>query len=111
MEIELDPARSLAPPRLQTRARSRFSDPPPPPAHPASPRPLPDQPDLQLMSDVREEIYWGRMKPYCVDPLTQTPRFVIAPSLPKALLLNLLIIGVLCLAVPIATNHRMFGHL
>jgi hypothetical protein len=51
------------------------------------------------------------MKPYCIDPLTRTPRFVIAPSFPKALLLNLLIIGVLCLAVPIATNHRMFGHL
>jgi hypothetical protein len=60
-----------------------------------------------LLSD---QAYWGKVKPYCFDPHTNTPLIIITPNFLRSLLLNLLIIAVICIAVPVLTNRNMFSH-
>jgi hypothetical protein len=56
-----------------------------------------------------EQAYWGKVKPYWFDPQTNTPRVTVTPHFLRSLIINLLIITVLCVAVPVLTNRNMFS--
>jgi hypothetical protein len=56
-----------------------------------------------------EQTYWGNVKPYSFDSKTNTPRITITHHFIRSLLLNLLIIGVICIAVPICANRNIFS--
>jgi hypothetical protein len=64
---------------------------------------------LENNEQLSGQTFWGNVKAYSFDPATNTPKIIITQHLLRSLALNLLIISILCIAIPILTNRNMFN--